>query len=52
MLGFSYSLYSNALMPAISLIVSKSVIGTAFGVLQMMESVALATLPIFSGLIV
>ena len=52
MLGICYSLYSDALIPAISIIVPKDRIGTAFGVLLMLESVVLSFLPYFSGMLI
>ena len=52
LLGLSNTFYSSGLIPAVSLVVPKVSIGTAFGVLQMAESATLAALPIASGLIV
>ncbi|CAD8084472.1 unnamed protein product [Paramecium primaurelia] len=51
-LGSSYALYSCVLIPSIQYIVAEKVVGTAFGLLGMFESVALAFFPIIAGYIV
>ncbi|CAK74433.1 unnamed protein product (macronuclear) [Paramecium tetraurelia] len=51
-LGSSFALYSCVLIPSIQYIVAEKVVGTAFGLLGMFESVALAFFPILAGYIV
>ena len=49
LLGFGYCCYANCIVPSIPLVVKKKVIGTAFGIMQMIESVALSFFPIISS---
>lgn len=51
-LGSSYALYSCVMIPSIQYIVPEKIVGTAFGLLGMFESVALAFFPILAGYIV
>lgn len=44
-----YSLYGNCVLPAIPLVVKKKITGTAFGLMQMIESIALAAFPLING---
>ncbi|CAD8068369.1 unnamed protein product [Paramecium primaurelia] len=52
LLGSNYALYSCVLIPSIQYIVAQKVVGTAFGLLGMFESIALAFFPIIAGYIV
>lgn len=52
LLGFGYCCYANCIVPSIPLVVKKKIIGTAFGIMQMIESIALAFFPIISAQIV
>ena len=49
LLGLGYCLYGNCLVPSISLVVKRKITGTAFGIMLMVESAALAFLPITNG---
>lgn len=52
LLGVGYCFYANCVLPAIPLVVKRKVTGTAFGIMQMIESIALAFFPIISGFLV
>jgi hypothetical protein len=52
LLGLGYCFYANCILPAIPLVVKRKVTGTAFGIMQMIESIALAFFPIITGFIV
>lgn len=39
-------------MPSISLVVKKKITGTAFGIMQMIESIVLAAFPIVNGALI
>ena len=49
LIGFGYCLYGNCILPAIPLVVRKKITGTAFGIMQMIESIALAFFPLING---
>lgn len=49
LLGFGYCCYANCIVPSIPLMVKKKVLGTAFGIMQMIESITLAFFPIISS---
>lgn len=49
--GLGYAFYGNCILAAIPLVVKKKVTGTAFGIMQTVESFALATFPLVSGFI-
>lgn len=49
LIGLAFSLYANCIVPAISLVVKKKITGTAFGIMQMIESIALAAFPLING---
>lgn len=51
-LGLGFSIYANCVLSCISLIVKKKILGTAFGLVQMLESVSLSVFPIISGALV
>ncbi|CAD8200988.1 unnamed protein product [Paramecium octaurelia] len=48
-LGICYSFYSAILIPSIPLVVKASMIGTAFGLLGVMQNTALALFPLITG---
>jgi MFS family permease len=48
-IGLGYCFYGNCILPAIPLVVRKKVTGTAFGIMQMIESIALAFFPLING---
>ena len=48
-MGIAFSIYANCIVPAISLVVKKKITGTAFGIMQMIESIALASFPLING---
>ena len=52
LLGLGYCFYANCVVPSIPLVVRKKVTGTAFGIMQMIESVALAFFPLIAGVLV
>lgn len=52
MLGVGYCFYANCLVPSIPLVVRKKVTGTAFGIMQMIESIALAFFPLIAAVLV
>lgn len=49
LIGLGYCLYGNCVLPAIPLVVKKKITGTAFGLMQMIESIALAAFPLING---
>jgi MFS family permease len=49
LIGLGYCLYGNCIVPSISLVVKKKITGTAFGIMQMIESIALAAFPLING---
>jgi MFS family permease len=49
LLGVGYCFYANCMVPSIPLVVRKKVTGTAFGIMQMIESIALALFPLIAG---
>lgn len=51
-LGLGFALYANCVLASVSLIVKKKILGTAFGIVQMLESVALCFFPLISGALV
>lgn len=52
MIGVGYSGYANCITASIPLVVKKKVTGTAFGLMEVLESVVEFVIPIFTGLIV
>lgn len=52
LLGVGYCFYANCLVPSIPLVVRKKVTGTAFGIMQMIESIALAFFPLIAAVLV
>lgn len=52
LIGLGYCFYGNCIVPSIPLVVKKKVTGTAFGIMQMIESIALAFFPLISGVLV
>ena len=48
-LGLGFAIYANCVLSSASLIVKKKIMGTAFGLIQMLESVALCFFPLISG---
>lgn len=52
LLGIAYCFYANCLIPAIPLVVKKKVTGTAFGLMEMLENIAMAVYPTISASIV
>ncbi len=52
LLGIGYCFYANCLIPSIPLVVKKNVIGTAFGIMEMLENVAMAIYPIIAASII
>lgn len=51
-IGAGYCFYANCLVPSIALVVEAKLLGTAFGIMQMVESISLAIFPLVSGEIV
>jgi len=51
-LGLGLAIYANCVLASVSFIVKKKIIGTAFGIIQMLESVALCFFPLISGALV
>lgn len=51
-IGLGYCFYGNCILPSVPLIVKKKVTGTAFGIMQMIESIALAFIPLINGRII
>lgn len=49
LIGLGYCLYGNCILPSIPLVVKKKITGTAFGIMQMIESIALAAFPLING---
>jgi MFS family permease len=49
-LGFSFSLVSAVLWPAVPLIVEEKAVGTAFGLITMIQNIGLAVFPWLNGL--
>lgn len=49
LLGIGYCLYGNCLVPSVSLVVKRKITGTAFGIMLMIESAALAFFPVING---
>lgn len=52
LLGVGYCFYANCIVPSIPLVVRKKVTGTAFGIMQMIESIALAFFPLIAAVLV
>ena len=52
LIGVGYCFYGNCIVPSIPLVVKKKVTGTAFGIMQMIESIALSFFPLISGILV
>ncbi|MFC1500470.1 MFS transporter [Candidatus Zixiibacteriota bacterium] len=50
-LGFSFSLVSAVLWPAVPLIVEEKAVGTAFGLIFMVQNIGLALFPILNGVL-
>ncbi|MFC1529164.1 MFS transporter [Gemmatimonadota bacterium] len=48
-LGFSFSLVSAVLWPAVPLIVKEKAVGTAFGLIFMIQNIGLAAFPVLNG---
>jgi MFS family permease len=48
-IGIGYCLYGNSIIPAVSLVVKKRITGTAFGLMQTMESLSLTFFPLING---
>ena len=48
-LGFSFSLVSAVLWPAVPLIVEEKAVGTAFGLIFMIQNIGLAIFPVLNG---
>eukprot|EP00096_Caligus_rogercresseyi_P009430 TRINITY_DN3206_c0_g1_i1.p1 TRINITY_DN3206_c0_g1~~TRINITY_DN3206_c0_g1_i1.p1 ORF type:complete len:494 (-),score=137.22 TRINITY_DN3206_c0_g1_i1:197-1678(-) len=51
-MGFSYSLLASALWPICILIIPTNQIGTAFGIMQAIQNLGLAVIPLGAGVIV
>ena len=51
-IGLGYCFYGNCILPTIPLVVKKKVTGTAFGIMQMIESIALAFFPLINGALI
>lgn len=51
-LGLGYSFYGNCIVPTIPLVIDKKITGTAFGIMQMVENIGLAFLPLIGGSLV
>jgi MFS family permease len=51
-LGLGLAIYANCVLSSVSLIVKKKIMGTAFGIIQMLESVALCFFPLIAGTLV
>ena len=51
-LGLGLAIYANCVLSSVSLIVKKKILGSAFGIIQMLESVALCFFPLISGALV
>ena len=52
LIGLGYCFYGNCIVPSIPLVVKKKVLGTAFGIMQMIESIALSFFPLISAALV
>jgi MFS family permease len=52
LIGLGYCLYGNCILPSIPLVVRKKITGTAFGIMQMIESIALAAFPLINGALI
>jgi len=52
LLGLSFSFYSSVLIPSVQYVVTERVMGTAFGLMGMLESIAMATFPLIAASIV
>lgn len=52
LIGLGYCLYGNCILPSIPLVVKKKITGTAFGIMQMIESIALAFFPLINGALI
>jgi MFS family permease len=48
-IGLGYCFYGNCILPVVPLVVRKRITGTAFGIMQMIESIALAFFPLING---
>jgi MFS family permease len=48
-IGLGFCFYGNCILPAIPLVVKKKVTGTAFGIMQTIESFSLAFFPLING---
>ena len=49
LLGLSFSLVSAALWPSVPLVVEKRAVGTAFGLIFMVQNIGLAVFPVLNG---
>jgi hypothetical protein len=52
LLGLSFCFYSCVVIPSVQYVVEQRVMGTAFGLMGMLESMALATFPLIAASIV
>lgn len=52
LLGIGYCFYANCVMPSIPLVVSKKVMGTAFGIMSVLENLVMAVYPLIAGAII
>ena len=52
MLGLGLAIYANCVLSSVSFIVKKKILGTAFGLIQMLESVVLCAFPMIAGVLV
>ena len=48
-IGLGYCFYGNCVLASIPLVVKKKITGTAFGIMQMIESLALAFFPLINA---
>lgn len=52
LIGLGYCFYGNCIMPAIPLVVEKKITGTAFGLMQTIESLSLSFFPLINGALI
>ncbi|ESN93636.1 hypothetical protein HELRODRAFT_115505 [Helobdella robusta] len=52
LIGLSYSILASALWPIVSMVVTKQLIGTAYGIMQSIQNLGLALATILAGVIV
>lgn len=51
-MGFSYSILASAMWPLVAMVVPQHQIGTAYGIMQSVQNLGLAVIPIVAGLLV